>query len=120
MITKRTADAIITSSTDQQCVDLLDCSLGAAETELQCPLHLWWKLLLELARDRTLIELAQCAALPLQPCEQSGDLADPGDGAAGDLGELLIDLRRSSLCNLAGGFSEAAVNTETACVDLIA
>ena len=120
MVTKRTANAIIIAGTGEQCIDLLDCSLRAAEPQLQHALHL-------LAADRRLARgscsiafrssFCSRAALLLQPLQQPRNLVDPGDGAAGDLGELLIDLRRCSLCNLACSLGEFPIDTEAAAVD---
>ena len=50
-------------------------------------------------------------------CSSSRYLVDTGNGAAGDLGELGIDLRCRCLGNLAGSLGEGAVNTEAALVD---
>ena len=54
----------------------------------------------------------------MQPPEQARNLIDAGNGAAGDLGELSIDLRCSGLCNLTGSLSKFPIDTEAASVDL--
>jgi len=56
----------------------------------------------------------------LQPGHQLGDLVNAGDGAAGELGNLLVDLRCGRLCNPASSFSKSTINTEAASIDLVA
>ena len=53
------------------------------------------------------------AALLLQPGLQPRDLVDAGDGAAGDLGKLGIDLGRCGLCNPARSFGKLPIDTES-------
>ena len=119
MIAKRAADAIVIAGTGEQGIDLLHRRLRPAEPQLEHPLHRHGQILcpLQLPLDRALIQLLQRAAVLLQPRQQLSDLVDPGDGAAGDLGELSIDLRCRRLSNLAAGFGEDAINTEAALVD---
>ena len=53
-------------------------------------------------------------------CQQPCDLVDAGDGAAGELGKLGVDLRRRRLRNLTGGLGKCTVNVEATLVDLAA
>ena len=72
---------------------------------------------LKLPLDCFAVEL--CAVQPCccSHCQQPRDLIDPGDGAAGDLGELGIDLRRRRLCDPPRRFGKLAINTEAALID---
>ena len=119
MIAESSADAIVIAGAGEQGIDLLHRRLGPAEPQLEHPLHRQGQIIcaLQLALDRALIQLLQRAAVLLQPRQQLSDLVDAGNGAAGDIGELSIDLRCRCLGNLAGRLGEDAVNTEAALVD---
>ena len=67
--------------------------------------------------DCLLVKLLRGTALLLQPYLQLCDLGDASDVAAGDLGELGIDLRRRSLCNPACCLSKVSIDVETTVVD---
>ena len=116
MIAEGAANAVILAGTGQQCIDLFHRRLRAAEPKLEHPLHRRRQFLspLQLPLDCGLVELLQGAAVLLQPCQQLRDLVDLGDGAAGELDEFGVDLRRGRLCNLASGFGfgEGAINTK--------
>ena len=57
------------------------------------------------------------AALLLQPPPQTGDLAGFGDGAAGELGKLGIDLRRCRLRDLRAASANGRSKWKPRCVD---
>ena len=112
MIFERATHAIVVAGAGEQRVDLLDRSLGTAEPEFEHAAHGWRQLFrVEQLLNRLAIELLCRAALLLQPLQHPGDLIDPGDGAAGELGELGVDLRRRLLCNPACGLRESREST---------
>ena len=121
MISKCATHAIVVAGTSKQCVDLLDRGLCAALAQFEHTPHRRRQIFrLQQILDRFAIELLCRAALLLQPLQQPCNLADAGNGAAGDLGELCIDLRCCGLCNLTCSFSEFPINIEAALVDLAA
>ncbi len=74
--------------------------------------------LVEQTLDGAAVELAQhLQPLRLQPLQQPGDLVDPGDGAAGELGELGVDLGCRGLCNPTRSFGKLPIDVKAALVD---
>ena len=111
--------AIVVTGAGKQAVDLLDGSLRTAEPELQHAAH--WRgqiVLVEQTLDGAAVELAQhLQPLRLQPLQQPGDLIDPGDGAACELGELGVDLGCRGLCYPTRSFGKWPIDVKAALVD---
>ena len=93
VIAERAADAIVVAGARKQRVDLLHRGLRAAEPELEhAPHRRRQQLGIDSSFSIAFLSSFSRAALLLQPCQQLCELVDPGDGAAGDLGELGVDL----------------------------
>jgi hypothetical protein len=76
VIAKCATNPIIVAGTSEQCIDLFDRGLGAAESELEHPLHRRREFFLQLPLDRTTIEFLQPRyGWPLIPIVVSAILA---------------------------------------------
>ena len=118
VIAEGTTYTIVGAGTLQQRVDLLDRGLCTPKPQFEHPPHRTRQALaFQLALDRPAVELLHRAALLLQPGQQSGDLIDPGDGTAGEIAKLSIDLRRGRLGDPPCRLGELPVNAEAALVD---
>ena len=113
------ADTAVGAGALQQRADLLDGGLTAILAELERALHFRRQLgVFEQRRHGFLLQVFDGTAVLLQPRLQFGDLIDGGNSAAGDFGELAIDLRRQQrLGDLACGFRQAAIDAETALIN---
>ncbi len=121
MKTEGATHAIVVTGASKQGVDFLGRSLSAAEPELQHAPHGRRQIfLVELPFNRFAIERLCRAALLLQPLLQASNLIDRGDGAAGELGKLCVDLRCRSLRNLTRSFGKLPIDMKAARVDLAA
>src|SRR5262249_31761452 len=119
VIAEGAADTVVLTGTGEQCVDLFHRRLRTTESELEHTLHRCRQFfrVFQLPLERGLVELLKDAAVLPQPRQQLCNLVDAGTSAAGDLDELLIDLGRRRLRDLARSFSKSAINTETPRVD---
>jgi hypothetical protein len=104
------AHTIVDTGTSEQCIDLLDCSLGAALAQFKHAPYCGREIIpAEQFLKRLLVERFGDAALLRQPQLHPCDLADAGDCTAGELGKLKINFRCRGLRDLACSLSEGTL-----------